>query len=212
MHAVMFLDVDGVVNALARAATRRLVPTQVPGPMGREWIVHLAPPVLARLARVLDSDIVRPRWLTTWGSLARDHLAPAAGLPDIEHEPSPETLFLTRQDAFRRYCLKPSTSPDDQRTWWKTALVLDHTATDPVAPLIWVDDEITQREREAVQEALQGTPSLLLAPQRERGLTPGDLDQIEDFLTDPATWRSADLAMRRRRAHAPASPAVVDAA
>ncbi len=55
-------------------------------------------------------------------------------------------------------------------------------------PLVWVDDEITEDVRKKVKSELI-IPHLLIAPDSLMGLTPGHLDEIERFASNPQAYQ-----------------------
>jgi hypothetical protein len=169
----LFLDVDGVLNAFEfdpssnsdgfdDFATHE-VEFEFEAGRARLFFVRLSPTMGARLAR-LDADI---QWATTWEQRADSAIAPLCGLPRG----------------------LPVLSPiDEDEEWdldWKFLAVRRSVELDP-RPFVWIDDDIDFFQDEAVtpREWASGLaiPSLLIAPESETGLLPGELHAVEEFV------------------------------
>ena len=77
---IWFLDIDGVVNALADgippSGTRRTTAIT----MGRGWRIVYSPEVIDFINLVNREGFAEVRWLTTWEQDAHRELAPKVGL------------------------------------------------------------------------------------------------------------------------------------
>ena len=169
----LFLDVDGVLNAfdldlgigVGRFDDFDIHEVEFELEVGhpRTFVVCLSPAMGARLAQ-LEADI---HWVTTWEHRADSAIAPLCGLPSG----------------------LPVLSPlDEGEEWerdWKFLAVRRSVERDP-RPFVWIDDDIDFFQDEAVtpREWAAGisVPSLLIAPDSDSGLVPGELDAIEAFV------------------------------
>ena len=181
--AALILDVDGVVS-----------PIHGPTAWGDDQIAgYLSEPVLVSptLTRRLDSLAGRPdvtaAWLTGWPASARRRLLgfPGRDWPDIGLTP---TGRLT----------------NDTGAWWKPAVLRDwlDSSGPQVRRLVWCDDYIVPNlahlspltaggngqdeppfvASPTLETTLGATAALLIAPATNLGLTPTDLDRIENFI------------------------------
>jgi hypothetical protein len=167
---VWLLDIDGVVNALARGTVRGsfppdvwrrfLVRADIPdlGPMLLPILV--AQPVLDFVRDVHDSGAAAVIWHSTWRESAVTDLAPLLGLPAIPITVAPE---WTRRPA----------------GWWKLPAARRVAASG--RPLVWTDDDIAYYADDLGD--LEGRPdTLLISPDPVTGLVQDDLDRIAAFL------------------------------
>lgn len=173
---VWLLDIDGVVNVLARgvpsdtwprdAWVQRVVRADVPdrGPMTLP--VLAARPVLEFITRIHESGAAEIRWHSTWRTAAVTTLAPALGLPSIPISIAPEWAASAAM-------------------WWKIPAA--RRVAEAGRRLVWTDDQLTAYRADVLSEpeltALdRWTGSLLLTTDPQVGLTPDDLRRIEEFL------------------------------
>jgi hypothetical protein len=138
-----------------------------------------SPGHLARLAR-LPCTLV---WATTWLEDANTEIAPRLGLPDLPVVAWPEpTEAHQREDRWHGLC-------------WKTRTLVNWAAGRPFA---WVDDEITDSDRDWVA-AHHCEPALLCtidATPAERADQPlsWNRDDVSSSLPGRATsWRSCSV-------------------
>lgn len=166
-RAVIFLDVDGVLNRFPglgsvprradefddfRTARCNGFPITFSAKMGQ------------RLER-LDAQIV---WATTWehDDLANKEIAPLFGWPRLP--------VLHRGD-------------HDERAgrfgWWKASAVQAYLEEHP-RPFVWIDDDLAASVAggDVAWLATCEQPRLLVSP--ELGLLPSQLDEIERFLDE----------------------------
>ncbi|GAA3987669.1 HAD domain-containing protein [Actinomadura viridis] len=157
---LLFLDVDGPLLPFGDGPRHK--------PSGAALIGHLArldPQVGLRLA-ALPCDLV---WATTWEQEANAEIAPRLGLP-----PLPVVIW-------------PEPSDDDERQdrWfglcWKTRTLVAWAGQRPFA---WIDDEITDADREWVSAHHPG-PALLHHVAPARGLTDDDFAALDHWLRAP---------------------------
>ncbi|MCP3854012.1 MAG: hypothetical protein GY698_04645 [Actinomycetia bacterium] len=154
MPPVVFLDVDGVVSALS---SRHAFGD------GRKLVLDgfsltLSRRLGARLAS-LSADIV---WLTTWGQKANE-VGCRVGLPELPVA-----------------ALPPVGGAADGA--WKFEAVREYSST-AGRPWVWIDDNAISRQAEVWAEAQQFR-SLLVRPAANRGLSPEEMDSIEDWILE----------------------------
>ena len=130
---LLFLDVDGPLIPYA-VGEGRPSPGYAPLRLGgaRRWLNP-------RHGAALLALPYRPVWATTWEHDANEVLAPLLGLPEL-----PVVEW-------------PDGAPAYGRTHFKTAVLLDYAAGRPFA---WVDDEITDGDRDFTAEH-HAAPALL---------------------------------------------------
>jgi hypothetical protein len=165
------LDIDGVVNALARGAVpsawpehewvQRLVITEIPGRGAMTLPILVARPVLEFIADVHRSGSAEIRWHSTWRTAAITSFAPAVGLPT--------TITMS---------VAPEWNERPVAQWWKLGAAERAVATG--RRLVWTDDDLRIYQHETDHLARAG--NLVLGPFGDTGLTPDDLEQIAGFL------------------------------
>lgn len=160
---LLLIDVDGPLNPYAAKPTRRpdgysthrMRPTGWDDPRLKPLRVWLNPnhgPAL----RALPYDLV---WCSTWQADANTWISPHLGLPELPHISFAEV------------------SHADDGTYWKTHEVVRWAAGLPFA---WIDDEITDTDREYVAGVHKG-PALLLTVSPRTGLLPEHFEQLAHF-------------------------------
>jgi hypothetical protein len=158
-HPLLFLDVDGPLLPFGGSP--------LPGPREIVAVPHLARLRLdagPRLAR-LPCTLV---WATTWLEDANTEIAPRLGLPDLPVVTWPEpTGDHQREDQWLGLC-------------WKTRTLVHWAAGRPFA---WVDDEITDADRDWVSAHHSG-PALLRTIDASRGLTDQDFAALDAWLRE----------------------------
>lgn len=169
---VWLLDIDGVVNALAhQPITDSFAAEQWIHVMVRTDLPELGPavfpilsarPVLDFVAAVHASGAVEVRWHSTWREAANADLAPALGLPQLPISVAPEWA--------NHHALVP---------WWKQPAA--ERVLESGRRLVWTDDDIAVF-RPDLRAFEDRDDALLIAPDRERGLSQDELDAIAEFL------------------------------
>jgi hypothetical protein len=158
---LLFLDVDGPLLPFGGD----------PQPGSRR---DAAVPHLARLCAgtglrlaALPCTLV---WATTWQEDANIEIAPRIGLPHLQVVTWPEPVqAYESEDRWLGLC-------------WKTRTLVDWAAGRPFA---WVDDEITDADRDWVSEHHPG-PALLHWVEASRGLTDQDFAALDAWLRETA--------------------------
>jgi hypothetical protein len=161
------LDVDGVLNVLARSPSEGAPPpagwlqwrSGEAVADGVPWPIRFAPSLAERVRRLHERGAVECRWLTTWGDDANEGLRRLLGLPAFDVVPV----------------------PGETREWWKLAAARALLAREPRRRLVWTDDELGRHPEAVAWARGRRAPSLLLSPRPEAGLTPRDLREVEWF-------------------------------
>lgn len=163
-----FLDVDGVLNVIGpRPAGANDWPRYLRGPVGNGeglvWPFVWSPDLVECINLLSAGGHVSIRWLTTWEYDAPRYVAPALGL---------------RVGAW----VAASDDMPYLRTWWKLRAIRDHLHDEP-GPFIWTDDEIfDNHEARQVVDMELAERALVLQPSAKKGLTPGMISLIIDFI------------------------------
>ncbi|MET9885414.1 HAD domain-containing protein [Streptomyces sp. NPDC006430] len=157
---LLFLDIDGTL--IPFGATARELPDGYPTygtqPEANPLLARLDPALGPRL-RALPCELV---WATTWMIDANTCVAPRIGLPDLPVLAWPE----------------PSDEAERERTHWKTRSLV---ATAAGRPFVWVDDEITDADRDWVAAHHPGR-HLLHYVDPHIGLTDADFGALAAWL------------------------------
>lgn len=157
---LLFLDVDGPVLPFAAVPTVELSDDVTDSYLAR-LDRSLGPRLLALPCRLI--------WATAWEQDANIEIAPRIGLGELPVVCWPDP---TDEDA-----------PED--SWfglhWKTRTLVDWAAGRDFA---WVDDEITQPDRQWVAEHHAGR-ALLHRVESTRGLTDDDFRALDEWLKSP---------------------------
>ncbi|MFF1817333.1 HAD domain-containing protein [Kribbella sp. NPDC058245] len=150
---LLFLDVDGPLIPFGGTD----YPTYSQSTDGNPLLGRINPALGPRLS-ALGCALV---WATTWTTGANDHLSPRLGLPDL-----PVVDW-------------PDPSDDDPiGIHWKTPTLVAWAAG---RPFIWLDDEVTDRDRSWVR-ANHAAPALLHTVDPTRGLTDEDFAVLSRWL------------------------------
>jgi hypothetical protein len=189
---VWLLDIDGVVNALARSPVegswpadawlQRVVTADIPDAGRMVLPIFTAQPVLDFVAQVAAAGVADVVWHSTWRSAAVTDLAPALGLPALPISVAPE------------WTDRPA------GTWWKLPAAERVVASG--RPLVWTDDDIAALP-DQVAELAARPDTLLISPDPRTGLTAQHLRAIAEFvgLDEAATTEPRrSLFTRLRRA------------
>ncbi|MFF1449900.1 HAD domain-containing protein [Streptomyces sp. NPDC058274] len=165
---LLFLDVDGPLIPFGASPQHQTAGYRT-YPSALDLSETHANPLLARIdpahgpkLAALPCDLL---WATTWAEEANDCIAPRLGLP-----PLPVVEW-------------PEPSEDDERDvrsglHWKTRALVGWAAG---RAFVWVDDEITDRDRDWVA-ARHGRSALLHRVDPRRGLTDADYVRLADWL------------------------------
>ncbi|MEU9202668.1 hypothetical protein [Streptomyces sp. NPDC048332] len=161
---LLFLDVDGPLVPFGPRAGGHPVFPGAPGPpeAGAHPLLDRIDPALGPRLAALRCE---PVWATTWGDEANAVVGPRLGLPRL------------------RVVVWPASSDREERDMraglhWKTRTLVGWAAG---RAFVWVDDEITERDRHWVA-AHHGGPALLRRVDPALGLTDADLRLIDIWL------------------------------
>jgi HAD domain in Swiss Army Knife RNA repair proteins len=149
---LVFLDVDGPVIPFGGANYPQMSPAG-PNPL----LARINPSHGHRLA-ALPAQLV---WATGWTAEANTEIAPRLGLPALPVVDWPDGL------------------EDPTGLHWKTRRLVKWAAG---RPFVWIDDEISERDRIWVAQARTG-PALLHRVDPRVGLRDGDFTTIHEWLT-----------------------------
>lgn len=173
MKPYLFLDVDGVLNALDGLNQGdwddfKKVKVEAPlggvyGIGGYKFTLRISKTMCAALA-ALDVDI---HWATTWEHLANDSLWRHTGLNDY-----PVACRMTTG-------MTHGLLTGDE-VWWKFVEIHRMVEADP-RPVIWLDDEAIPPFAEERFDTL-GVPHLLIRPEEKVGLTQDHLRRCREFV------------------------------
>lgn len=162
MTTTIYLDVDGVLNAVSgRAPSKRLVGWEEYREVHvKGFRIHYAPALIDALNALAARDDVTFKWLTTWKHDAARKLSGAIGLNGQDWEVLDGDLHAWGGGA-----------------WWKLTAIRN----DLDSRSIWIDDDISA-EREAIEWAGQHEELLLVSPSVVHGLSKDDLTAITEYL------------------------------
>lgn len=173
---MMFLDVDGVVNAVSGTPDPQVWPDWQTATVRNRlaaFPILWSPSVVDRLCSWDERGLVEIFWLTTWLDDANGELAQTLGLPgwavlgsDLAADPA-------------------LSSSGGAWGWWKADLVHQQLHTHPGRPFVWLDDDL-DAERALCDQLTADHDCLLLAPSSPVGLTPAQLDEVESWLQERA--------------------------
>lgn len=170
----LFLDVDGVLNALDGLNRgdwpdfkKHKVHLPIPGySEWRKFTVRVSPKMCQALAE-LPVDI---RWATTWEDQANATLRELTGFPKHpvacrvgETEQTMQGLVVVEKH-------------------WKWLDIQVQLEADP-RPLVWIDDEDIPWNA-AADLRLRGIPHLFIKPVSEIGITRAHVDEVRTFLEE----------------------------
>jgi hypothetical protein len=156
-HPLLFLDIDGTLLPFGRQAGR--APEDA---ASDSYLARLDPQAGLRLA-ALPCDLV---WASTWEDAANVEMAPRMGLPPLPVVHWPE----------------PSIENELEDQWfglhWKTRTLVAWAAGRPFA---WVDDEITDADRDWATARRHGR-ALLHQVDAAQGVTDADFKALDAWL------------------------------
>lgn len=167
---LLLLDVDGPLNPwMAKPSrrpegytTHRMRPTGWEQPYQkplRVWLNHGHGEQLLALPFSLV-------WATTWMHEANEWIGPHLGLPEL-----PVVIWPEEKPAASPYWKSPPA------VHWKTRTIVEYAAGRPFA---WVDDEITELDRDYVRQHHDGS-ALLHHVDPRLGLLPEDFTALDEW-------------------------------
>jgi len=189
---LVLLDVDGVLNALARPPDVRAWQDWQLGQAvadGRSWPIAWSPSVVDAVRGWRDRADVQ--WLTTWGHNANDSLRQLLDLPELPvagtHQDGPVPQDLVPQgepDAAPQAHASIAPAAPDELTgrWWKFDVVRHLVRTQPGRRLVWVDDDLDV-DGPVGQWMDREADCLLVVPFPVTGLVAADLAAVDAYLS-----------------------------
>lgn len=160
MSMTVYLDVDGVLNAV----TKRVPTSTGWGEYQRKKVnsfpIMYAPALIEAINNLASRDDVTFKWLTTWEHDAAEDLSPAIGINGRDWE-----VLGGDQHAYRG------------ADWWKLEAVQKDVATTKPDQFVWIDDDFKD-ERHAIEWMLDQTNGYPISPNMRDGLTREHLDEI----------------------------------
>lgn len=172
MKPVWLLDIDGVLNAIARKGDPSVWPVWKSGwaaAGGQNWPILWSPAVVDFVREVVESGSAEVRWHTTWQHEAVE-VERLLGLPSLAVAEAPEYAGV---GVYAAKAVREGKPP-----WWKLPAA-ERVVTEEGRPLIWTDDDIKTALRD-----YRMAPSLRICPQQNIGLTPAHLAIIRTAITD----------------------------
>lgn len=165
---IVFLDVDGVVNAIGADQSDLKWSIGHANPSdgwSRSFQIRWDQTIIDRLKKLHDEGRLEIRWLTTWGNGANGELRALIGLDELVVARHPSTYDMNGRGG----------------GWWKQDYVEFFLASEEGSrKIIWVDDELGWN-REASKWA-EDNGILVIGPPEYTGLTHEMLDSIEEFI------------------------------
>ncbi len=171
MGATIYLDVDGVINAISSGAPRPT--THWMGQWRKETIahfpIHWSQELIEELNAIAALPDVSVKWLTSWEGAAHE-LAASVGLVG-GHE----------------WEVIPGVEDDNPATWdwWKLAKIREDIAATRPDKVVWIDDDISSDPKTVTWLMSPGVDILPICPQTLHGLTRKHIRQIHEFLDTP---------------------------
>lgn len=168
MSTTIYLDVDGVINAV----TKRVPTSTGWGEYARRKVngfpIMFAPGLIEALNELAARDDVTIKWLTTWEKDAAEDLSPALGLNGQDWE-----VLTGDQEAWRG------------GDWWKLqAIKADVEASGPER-FFWIDDDLGA-EAAALSWMDSRPEGTAVTPQMRLGLTVAHLDELRSAIAAEA--------------------------
>lgn len=171
--AALFLDVDGTLLPFGTPPRAPVTDWVAWQGFGNPQLAKLTPAHGPRLL-ALGCELM---WATAWGDDANEVIAPLLGLPSLPVVDLPES-----EEDFGPEALH-----------WKTRALVQVAAG---RPFVWLDDELTDRDRAWVTAHHPG-PTLLVKVDSRLGLTDADFGLVEAWLLT-CRQSSADAGLEAR--------------
>ena len=170
MSTTIYLDVDGVLNAVSKKSptlTATGWDEWETAPVNG-WPILWAPELITALNELAAREDVTFKWLTTWTDDAAKVLSPAIGINGQEWE-----VLHGDQHAW-----------GGRRGWWKLeAIRADVEETNPDL-FIWIDDDLSM-ESEALEWVGDSDSRVAISPFMREGLTRENIETIRGLI-EPA--------------------------
>lgn len=168
MRTKLFLDVDGVLNALGPD-------TRMPVNHWTDWRMSMCAgfgiQYSAAMGRAIASLKTETIWLTTWEHSANEWISPLFEWP---------ALPVIERGGWSRL--------DEYQGWWKGKLLQEYLLERP-GPFIWADDDLKYgRDQGATQWLFEldpvEYPHLIICPVAHHGLTRSHILRMQAFISE----------------------------
>ncbi|MFJ2144376.1 HAD domain-containing protein [Glutamicibacter sp. NPDC087831] len=162
MNTIIYLDVDGVINAI-RSGTpsqKRTGFIDFRRVTVRSFQIQYAQELIGWLNAISQIENVEIKWLTTWLEDAPKNLCPAIGLFGWDWE-----------------VLGGDLTDWGGAHWWKLQAIRDDFNKEQPSLAIWIDDDI-KLEREALFWVAETEGVIAYSPDPLDGLTQNELHEI----------------------------------
>ena len=164
---ILFLDVDGVLNAFApvRPHTVHKIGGRTVKGVFMPYTINFDNEVVDMIDALAEHfEIV---WATMWNAKANEQVAPVLGI-----EPFP-TLFCDHNDGWDEAVLRGTPAHEIHRLWYaKTPLIPAYAGTQPFA---WVDDDHSGADRDWLATHCDAEHFLLVRTNADTGLAWDDV-------------------------------------
>lgn len=167
MKTIVYLDVDGVINAISDKPPR--ANTQWSGEWSREdcmgFPILWSHELVERLNELALREDVTVKWLTTWQEHAPKDLCPVTGIQgqswDVLYGDISDHWFTTGR-------------------WWKLDSIKEDIDKEQPDKVVWIDDDIGYDR--GANEWLRSHPILAVCPNTNHGLSKKQFDGIMEFI------------------------------
>jgi hypothetical protein len=165
MTTTIYLDVDGVLNAVTRHVPTTTGWAEYARRKVNSFPIMFAPALIEALNELAARDDVTIKWLTTWEHDAANDLSPALGINGKDWE-----VLTGDQDAWHG------------AGWWKLeAIRADVEATTP-DKFFWIDDDLGA-ELPALDWVATRPEGVGITPNMRHGMTTEHVDWIRAAVT-----------------------------
>jgi hypothetical protein len=181
----LYLDVDGVINAIPAAQDRvertgwsDWDSTWVGLDNGGRYWITWALGFLDALHTIDKRDDVEIVWLTTWRTAAVTKLSPALGINGTHWHVADDDVV----DRVAHGYMPMGFS--DYGWWWKASAIAGHLDKNPVDQVVWLDDDhnVFSDAVKFVHDRFQDTDFLMITPDTRYGVTQEDVARITNFI------------------------------
>lgn len=129
MRTRIYLDVDGVLNALSKTTPGAWSPESWNAKKIRGYVIRWSSELVHILNTINERDDVEFIWLTTWGSWAKDHISPGIGINGTQWRHLTDGVQDSSIHGF-------------SRVWWKL-IALQEDVEDFDGNILWIDDDFS---------------------------------------------------------------------
>ena len=160
MSTTIYLDVDGVINAVTKRAPTSTGWGEYARRKVNSFAIMFAPDLVTALNELAARDDVTIKWLTTWEKDAAEDLSPALGINGQDW-----AVLTGDQEAWRG------------GDWWKLAAITADVEETAPEQFFWIDDDLAGEA--AALSWLDSRPEgAAITPNMRLGLTLAHIDEI----------------------------------